>query len=188
MEEVAGISVTSLTPKQRTTYWQLAGIGLCLAEYIVGSSIGIAPVFTLIPATFFLFGSDQVFFKGAFFETFYRTLFPEYKKKVICHEAGHFLIAYLLGIPIRACITSAWDVRKYPEIRGPAGTIFYDNRIADELKNKQVARSSLDRLSVAFMGGIAAEAVIFNMCEGGHADVQSLISLFVSIEMPLMQS
>lgn len=182
LEEVSGISVTSLTPKQRTTYWQLAGIGLCLSEYIFGTSIGIDPLFTLIPATFFLFGSDQVFFKGAFFETLYRSLFPEYKQKVICHEAGHFLIAYLLGIPIRACITNAWDARKYPEIRGPAGTIFYDNRMAEELQKGQVARSSLDRLSIALMAGIAAEAVTFNVCEGGVADEQSLVSLFAPLQ------
>ena len=43
----------------------------------------------------------------------YQFLFPQYKKKVVRHEAGHFLLAYLLGIPVRGCITSAREAQKY---------------------------------------------------------------------------
>jgi hypothetical protein len=184
LEELTGLSIASLTPKQRTTYWRVAGIGLCVAEYIIGTNLGIDPIYTLIPATFFLLGVDQLVYKGAFFESCYQTLFPEYKKKVICHEAGHFLIAYLLGLPVSSCVTNAWQARKYPEIRGQAGTVFTDSKLNDEMKTQKVSRSSLDRLSVVLMAGIAAEALQFGNAEGGASDEQELFSLLTQVQPP----
>ena len=184
LEATTGLPLSALTPKQRGNYWRLAGISLCLAEYALGTSIGIDPLFTLIPATFFLFGVDQLVYKGAFFESFYRLLVPSYRKKIICHEAGHFLISYLLGVPVRGCVTSAWEARNYPEIRGQAGTIFYDTKLADELASQKVTRSSLDRLSVITMAGIAAEAAMFGVCEGGATDEQALVQFLTSIQPP----
>mmetsp|Transcript_13333 Transcript_13333/g.19991 ORF Transcript_13333/g.19991 Transcript_13333/m.19991 type:complete len:621 (-) Transcript_13333:2346-4208(-) len=184
LEELTGLSIMSLTPKERTTYWQLAGILFCAFEYIVGINIGIDPLFTLIPITFFLFGVDQFFYKGAVFETIYRTLFPEYEKKIISHEAGHFLIAYLLGVPVRGCVTNSWDAMKNPDIKGQAGTIFFDAKLAEEMDNQQVTRNSLDRLSIVVMAGIAAEALKFGKAEGGAVDEQSLIGLLNSIQPP----
>ena len=112
--------------------------------------------------TFALLFIDQITLKGAVFETIYQTLFPEYKKKIIAHEAGHFLISYLLGVSLRGCIVSAWDAQKYSEIKGQAGTIFYDGKLNDEMINSKVTRSSLDRFSIILMAGIAAEAMLFN--------------------------
>ena len=175
LEEVSGIPISALTPKERTTYWRLAGIVLCLAEYAVGERLGIDPLYTLIPATFAVFLSDQFFLKGAAFETVYQRLFPEYRKKVIYHEAGHFLLAYLLGVPVRDCITSAWEARRNKEIKGQAGTVFYDTRVAEELASQKISRSSINRLSVIIMAGIAAEANHFGRAEGGIADEQSLV-------------
>ena len=175
LEEVSGIPISALTPRERTTYWRLAGIMLCLFEYAVGERLGIDPLYTLIPATFAVFLSDQFFLKGAVFETIYQKLFPEYRKKVIYHEAGHFLLAYLLGVPVRDCITSAWEARKNKEIKGQAGTVFYDTRVAEELANQKISRSSINRLSVIIMAGIAAEANHFGRAEGGIADEQSLV-------------
>jgi len=58
---------------------------------------------------------------GAVFESATRLLFPKYKQKVIQHEAGHFLLAYLLGCPIQGFFLSAWDAST-AGIRGQAGT------------------------------------------------------------------
>jgi hypothetical protein len=154
LEQITGLSIAALTPQARTTYWRLAGVGLCLAEYAFGSSLGIDPLYTLIPGTFAIFSIDQIFYRGAAFESVYQRLFPEYKKKIIFHEAGHFLLAYLLGIPVRGCVTNAWDAQKYPDIKGQAGTIFYDPRLAEELNTQKITRTSLDRMSVVIMAGI----------------------------------
>jgi len=184
MEEVTGLPMASLTPKKRTTYWQLAGISVCVAEYFVGTQLGIDPLYTLIPVTMLLFGIDQIFFRGASFESVYQKLVPEYRKKIIYHEAGHFLLAYLLGVPIQSCVTNARDAQKYKDIKGQAGTIFFDAKLADEMQKQRVTRSSLDRLSVIIMAGIAAEALAFGQAEGGAVDEQQLISFFTTIQPP----
>jgi hypothetical protein len=182
LEEITGLNIQSFTPKERTSNWRLAGISFCLAEFFIGTELGIDPLYTLIPATFAIFSIDQLFYKGAGFESVYQTLFPEYKQKVIAHEAGHFLLSYLLGVPVRGCVTSAMEARKYPDIRGQAGTIFYDYKLADELVKQKVTRSSLDRVSVIIMAGIAAEALKYNKAEGGAVDESSLIQFLSSIQ------
>ena len=111
LEEITGLPMTSLTPKSRGLYWQLAGISVCAAEFLLGNAIGIDPLYTLIPGTMAIFAVDQLFYKGAYFESAYQKLFPEYKEKIIYHEAGHFLLAYLLGVPVRGVVTSAMDAR-----------------------------------------------------------------------------
>jgi len=94
-------------------------------------------------------------------------------------------LCYLLGVPLRGYVTSAWEARnKYPEIKGQAGTIFYDGRFADEIASGKVTRSSLNRLSIITMAGIAAEAIRYDRAEGGASDEQSLVSFFTSIQPP----
>lgn len=138
LTEITGLDIESLTPKERTNYWRLAGVSLCLIEYLIGTNLGIDPLLTTIPATFLLLISDQIFLRGAAFESIYQKLFPEYKKKIIYHEAGHFLLAYLLGVSVRGCVTNAWEARKYPDIKGQAGTIFYDSKLAEEMSKEKV--------------------------------------------------
>ncbi len=64
---------------------------------------------------------NSALLSGAIFESATRLLFPAYKQKVIQHEAGHFLLAYLLGCPIQGYFLSAWDAST-AGIRGQAGT------------------------------------------------------------------
>lgn len=124
LEAISGLSLSALTPKTRTTYWRIVSLALLVSEFIFGIYFGIDPIFTLIPITIFAIAFDQIALKGALFESFYRVLFPEYRKKIITHEAGHFLIAYLLGLPISAIVTSAWEARKSPEIQGKRDKVF----------------------------------------------------------------
>ena len=56
LEEKSGLSLSSFTPKRRTTYWRVAGAALLLSEYLVGAQLGIDPIYTIIPATMFIFG------------------------------------------------------------------------------------------------------------------------------------
>jgi anti-sigma28 factor (negative regulator of flagellin synthesis) len=155
-----------------------------MAEYILGNAIGVDPLFTIIPISFFLFGLDQLTNKGAYFEIVYRKLFPEYEAKVIAHEAGHFLVSYILGVAVSECVTSALDAKNFPEIRGQAGTIFHDSRLADEMKTNKVTKASLDRLSVVLMAGIAAEGLMFGNAEGGVLDEEALFALYAPVRPP----
>jgi hypothetical protein len=176
--------MSAFTPKERTTYWRLAGILFCLSEYLIGQRLGLDPLYTVIPATLTLFLGDQFYLRGAIFETAYQKLFPEYRKKILYHEAGHFLLAYLVGVPVRDCITNAWEARKNREIKGQAGTIFYDTKVQEELASQKISRSSINRLSVIIMAGIAAEADQFGKTEGGIADEQSLITFLNGVQPP----
>ena len=82
-------------------------------------------------------------------------------------------------------MTNAFDARqKYPDLRGQAGTIYYDTKLGDEIANNKVTRTSLNRMSVITMAGIAAEALRFDKAEGGIVDEQQLISFFTSIQPP----
>ena len=182
LEAITGISTAALTPKQRQNYWTLAGIGVCAIQYALGESLGLDPLYTTIPATFAALAIDQLFYRGAVFESIYQQIFPEYKQKIIVHEAGHFLISYLLGV--RGCVTNAWDARKYPEIKGQAGTIFYDPKLSDELAGQKVTRSSVDRMSIVLMAGIAAEALKFGKAEGGVVDEKALVGFLTSFSPP----
>mgnify|MGYP001810181391 FL=1 len=42
-------------------------------------------------------------------DTLGRVIYPSYRDRVTLHEAGHFLVAYLVGLLPRAYTLSAWD-------------------------------------------------------------------------------
>jgi hypothetical protein len=99
--------------------------GFVLIQIALGNALGFDPLTTSIPVTLGLLLADQIGLKGSIAESVYQRLFPDYKRKIIAHEAGHFLVAYLLGLPLRGCIVNAWDARKLGDIKGQAGTIFF---------------------------------------------------------------
>ena len=182
--DMTGLEMTALTPKSRALVWQLAGMLVFFAEYQLGERLGVDPIYSIIPATFIVFLVDQVLYKGAGFESVYQFFAPQYKEKVIRHEAGHFLLAYLSGIPVRACVTSATEAQKYPEINGAAGTVFYDMTLQNEISNEKVTRTSINRMSVVLMAGIAAEAIKYEQAEGGAVDERSLVQFLSTIQPP----
>ena len=45
---------------------------------------------------------------------------PAYARTVLQHEAGHFLVAYLLGCPIEACLLGGWQGMRDARFAGTA--------------------------------------------------------------------
>ena len=72
------------------------------------------------------------------------------------HEAGHFLIAYLLGLPVEACLLDVWAAARDGRFKGAAGTVFLDPGLGRAMESGKVTREIIDRYSVVVMGGIAA--------------------------------
>lgn len=97
------------------------------------------------------------------------------------HEAGHFLMAYLLGCPVQGCILRpVWN----GAIFGEAGTVFLDKKLFDELDRSRISASSVDRYTTVVMAGIAAEALTFDNAEGGGSDEQSILLLLSLMNPP----
>ena len=111
-----------------------------------------------------------------------RALSPGYRRKIVEHEAGHFLTAYLLGCPVEACLLDPLRAATDPRFQGAAGTVFFDPLLADAMRAGSVPRSSVDRYSVVVMAGIAAEAELHGQAEGGRADEQALVRLLTSLD------
>ena len=114
------------------------------------------------------------------------------------------VVCYLMGVSLRACVTSAWTARDFREIKGQvlppsipfrdpptlvhrrirkqAGTIFYDGNLSEEMAAGKVVRSSLDRLCIIIMAGVAAEALKYNRTEGGLDDERQLVD-FLQVQV-----
>lgn len=90
-------------PRSQSIFsYQLAGISLSLGLIFFGRVLHIENIVRPIGiCLLFAFLYDQIALQGAIFEELYKNLFPVYKQKVLKHEAGHFLVSYLLGCPVR---------------------------------------------------------------------------------------
>jgi hypothetical protein len=137
---------------------------------------------------------DRVLVSGANVETLLRWLYPDSTRKIIHHEAGHFLLAYLLGCPVEGIVLSTWAALKDSRFGGgpsrtlfrstvSAGTSFFDPELSYEMNRPipSIRRTSIDKYSIIVMGGIAAEAMIYGHAEGGAGDEAALISFLSNI-------
>jgi len=187
LEELTALNIEALSPGKSNNIFAYAGAFLFLIEISIGQYFQIDPLTTLVPGTFLLFAVDKFVFGGAISETILRFFNPTYKAKIVRHEAGHFLLAYLLGCPISGCILDPWKVRKYIK-GGQGGTIFADPIFSKGLMSGNITKSSVDRFSVVLMGGIAAEAILYEKSEGGASDESYLIELLSSLQPPFSYS
>ncbi len=105
------------------------------------------------------------------------TLAPaQQRQRIIYHEAGHFLSAYCLGIPITGYTLSAWEAFKQGQ--PGAGGVQFDT--LDFLEKNQDLREVpliLERLSTVWMAGIAAEILSGGTATGGESDRQQLLEM-----------
>jgi hypothetical protein len=98
---------------------------------------------------------------------------PTYKERILHHEAGHFLVAQLLGISVTGYTLSAWEAWKMGQ-PGQGGVILEDGEIAKQLERGKIGVSMVERYCNIWMAGIAAEMLVFNSAEGGGDDKAKL--------------
>jgi ATP-dependent Zn protease len=103
---------------------------------------------------------------------------PEHRERIIHHEAGHFLVAYLLEISIINYTLSAWEALKQKQ-PGQGGVSFDDSELVPQLERGLISAQKLDRYCTIWMAGIAAEMLVYNNCEGG-ADDKSKLSMVLT--------
>ncbi|XP_058101647.1 uncharacterized protein LOC131245900 isoform X2 [Magnolia sinica] len=121
----------------------------------------------------FLWSVDLVVFGGGVgslvLDTIGHTISQKYHNRVIQHEAGHFLIAYLLGVlPKGYTLSSLEALKKEGSLNVQAGTAFVDFEFLEE---------TLNRFSCIALAGVATEYLLFGYSEGGLADIDKLDGL-----------
>lgn len=91
------------------------------------------------------------------------------RERVIHHEAGHFLTAYFLGIPITGYTLTAWEAFKQGK-QGLGGVEFNTKALKEKPLNLGEMRLTLERFCTVWMAGIAAENLVYGNAEGGEED------------------
>ena len=177
LEQVSGMSMQAMTPKPTNTLL-IAGVVLSAVEAFISAYFGLdfnVLVFATLAGAF----ADQVLVNGAIFDTFVKFFYPSINNKILRHEAGHFLAAYLLGCPVEGFVLSPWAARadaRFEKSGVTAGTSFFDPTLSEQINSSVVSRSSLDRYSIIVMAGIAAEAMLYGQADGGAGDEAALVS------------
>ncbi|MDB9488867.1 ATP-dependent Zn protease [Dolichospermum circinale CS-537/01] len=106
---------------------------------------------------------------GTIFLDFLARFSREYKERILHHEAGHFLVAHLLEIPIIGYTLSAWEAWKQGQ-PGQGGVSIDDRELTTQIEKGEISTQVLERYCTILMAGIAAEILIFDAPQGGNDD------------------
>ncbi|KAI3981156.1 hypothetical protein MKX01_032296 [Papaver californicum] len=94
----------------------------------------------------------------------FSAFFPDYQERIVSHEAAHFLVAYLLGLPI---LGYSLDI-------GKEHVNLVDEKLQKLIYSGKLDAKELDRLAVVSMAGLAAEGLKYDKVVGQSADLFSL--------------
>ncbi|XP_020089673.1 uncharacterized protein LOC109711162 [Ananas comosus] len=94
----------------------------------------------------------------------FSSFFPDYQERIARHEAAHFLVAYLIGLPI---LGYSLDI-------GKEHVNLVDERLQELIYSGQLDDKELDRLAVVSMAGLAAEGLKYDKVVGQSADLFTL--------------
>ncbi|CAJ1960944.1 unnamed protein product [Sphenostylis stenocarpa] len=157
---------------------QIAAIVGGLAAW---NAFAISPqqIFYISLGLLFLWTLDAVSFGGGIgslvVDTIGHSFSQKYHNRVIQHEAGHFLIAYLVGIlPKGYSISSLDALQKEGSLNIQAGTAFVDFEFQEEVSTGKVSATTLSRFSCIALAGVSTEYLIYGFAEGGLDDIRKL--------------
>jgi hypothetical protein len=105
---------------------------------------------------------------------------PAHRERIIHHEAGHFLVAHLLDIPVTGYTLSAWEALKQKQ-PGQGGVSFDDAELASQLEQGKITAQMLDRYCTIWMAGIAAETLVYKNAQGGADDRNKLAGVLTNL-------
>ena len=104
----------------------------------------------------------------------------EYRERILHHEAGHFLVAHVLGVPVTGYTLSAWEALKQKQ-KGFAGVTFDDVELLSQFENGAITDRILERYYTIWMAGIAAENLVYENASGGSDDKTKLMQVLNSL-------
>lgn len=178
---------TQIAPAETAVQAVVAGalLGVVFTKGMGGESLGIAL------GTVFLAAVDQIAYRGGLWflvvDTVARLPLPllpgqRYDRRVAVHEAGHFLVAYLLGVLPNGYTLSALDAfRRYEAFSVQAGCTFCDKEFQRETQTNRLSSGTLDVYTCIALAGVAVEYVEFGQAEGGGSDIAQLDALLAAL-------
>ena len=174
------LTLASFAPTETVgPLWWVLGSILSVGEILLSKALGLESPQPLFLATAGLVVLDQIALRGAGSEAVVATVSTDFDERVVRHEAGHVLLAYLLGCPVQGCCLSAREALlgadRPAALNGAAGTAFFDPDLNAAARRGEVRRGVLDRYCIIVMGGIAAEAMVYGDAQGGRDDESTLI-------------
>ncbi|CAI9088028.1 OLC1v1022257C3 [Oldenlandia corymbosa var. corymbosa] len=183
LKSATGLEVSKLSPKK----WGLSGSSSALlfaslagVSFLINQGIDIRPNLAAILGLAMM---DAIFLGGTCLAQI-SSYWPPHKRRILVHEAGHLLVAYLMGCPIRGVILDP-IVAMQMGIKGQAGTQFWDEGLQTELAEGRLSGSTFDRYCMVLFAGIAAEALVYGEVEGGENDENLFRSISCILEPPL---
>uniref|UniRef100_A0A453DA40 Peptidase M41 domain-containing protein n=1 Tax=Aegilops tauschii subsp. strangulata TaxID=200361 RepID=A0A453DA40_AEGTS len=105
----------------------------------------------------------------------FSAVFPDYQERIARHEAAHFLVAYLTGLPI---LGYSLDI-------GKEHVNLVDDQLQKLLYSGQLDQKEVDRLAVISMAGLAAEGLEYDKVVGQSADLFTLQRFLNRTKPPL---
>lgn len=136
---------------------------------LIGPAIGLSPIvpaiLTIVPLGLYgIYASGWGGQGRSLLMAWWQETSPQQRDRLLHHEAGHFLAAYLLGIKILGYNLSPIAAAK----QGQFGAI------GVEVDADLVRHDSLERYCTVWMAGIAAEQYIYQDARGGAEDIRQL--------------
>lgn len=132
---------------------------------------------------------DQASWKGTLGNIFINSLSRmsgEERDRILHHEAGHFLVAFLLDIPVTDYTLNAWDAWK-KGMPGIGGVQFDTADLDATIKTGQLPAQMLNRYCTVWMAGIAAENAVYGQARGGQDDRQKFSILWQQLQRPIQE-
>ncbi len=105
---------------------------------------------------------------------------PQYRQRVIRHEAGHVLAAHLLGIPLLGYVLSPWQAFRRG-IPGYGGVELDWTPLQRWQAEGEIPWAEVERYGIFWMAGAAAEMWIYGQAEGDAQDRQQVMQLLAGI-------
>ncbi|EOA21154.1 hypothetical protein CARUB_v10001500mg [Capsella rubella] len=143
-------------------------------------------LFYLTLGFMFLWTLDLVSYSGGIgslvLDTVGHTFSQRYHNRIVQHEAGHFLVAYLVGILPRGYTLSSLEaLQKEGSLNIQAGSAFVDYEFLEEVNSGKVSATMLNRFSCIALAGVATEYLLYGYAEGGLDDISKLDGLVKSL-------
>ncbi|CAI7918123.1 unnamed protein product [Closterium sp. NIES-54] len=159
------LSLYSSLPSARLTLnfsWLEQDWGFFVPYLVGGLSIVVLAVGSVAPGYALLSHALTLLLQGGIGAM--APVFSDYKDRVLRHEAGHFLLAYLLGLPP---VAYSLDI-------GKEHTNLLDDKLQKKIYSGKLEGDDVDRLAVVAMAGMAAEGLQYEQVMGQTADLNSL--------------